>query len=272
MFELPPPADDGLFTPEVGPQSIQKHHFLRRYIDAFTTAMHQKPWAGGLHYLDLFAGAGVEFVRDAGLHWGSPLIAAQAPIQFRQLHLCEFSARKHSALADRLARFPQPTPPQLIHGDANVAVADVTRVLPPKSLSLAFLDPYGLHLDFGTLRRLGQRRVDLIIFFPDHLDALRNWEQVYQGDPDSNLDRVLGTEWLGRMHAAPRDRWAEVLGRIYVEQIRTIGYTHFAEERISLPNGRYLYKLIYCSHSSVGARIWRNVSNIKSDGQRDLFN
>ena len=41
MFDLPEPQDDGLFTPVVGPWSQHKHHFLRRYIDAFTTAQPQ---------------------------------------------------------------------------------------------------------------------------------------------------------------------------------------------------------------------------------------
>jgi hypothetical protein len=43
----------------VGPWSAAKHHFLRRYIDAFTTAMRAKGWRG-LNYIDLFASAGIE--------------------------------------------------------------------------------------------------------------------------------------------------------------------------------------------------------------------
>src|ERR1035437_11073206 len=42
-FELPEPIDDGLFTPPVGPWSRDKHHFLRRYLDAFTNSMKGKP-------------------------------------------------------------------------------------------------------------------------------------------------------------------------------------------------------------------------------------
>jgi hypothetical protein len=39
MFELQPTDDDGLHIAEVGDWSEDKHHFLRRYIDAFTTSM-----------------------------------------------------------------------------------------------------------------------------------------------------------------------------------------------------------------------------------------
>jgi hypothetical protein len=59
VFHLDPPEDDGLYIPEVGAWSADKHHFLRRYIDAFTTAMKGKKW-DGLHYIDLFASAGIE--------------------------------------------------------------------------------------------------------------------------------------------------------------------------------------------------------------------
>jgi len=268
MLELPAPEDDGLKIPVVGSWSADKHHFLRRYIDAFTTAMKSKPWSG-LHYIDLFAGAGIERIKGGNLDWGSPLIAAQAPHPFTQLHLCELSKKRHDALAARLDKIKQPNKPQLIEGDANLRVADVVAALPPRSLSLAFLDPHGLHLHYTTLQCLSQRRVDLVVSFPDHLDALRNWER-YHNDPDSNLDAVLGsTLWRAEAEKHP-ERRADLLTRIYIEQIRKLGYSAFERERISMPNGRFLYKLIFCSMHEVAATIWRRVSQRKPDGQGSL--
>jgi three-Cys-motif partner protein len=271
-FELPKPVDDGLYKDTVGPQSIDKHHFLRRYIDAFTTAMKDMPWSG-LHYIDLFAGPGISIIDTTGdLEWGSPLIAAQAPNRFTGLHLCDMGKKKIEALQARIENYNQPTPPQLLLGDANQKVHDVTKSIPIKSLSLAFLDPYGLHLNFDTLASLSSVRADLIIFFPDHLDALRNWENVYQGRPDSNLDLVLGTDaWLKAFNETARDKWAEALHDIYIQQIKKLGYKYFEDERIALPNGRYLYKLIFCSAHPMGAKIWRGISKKKPDGQLGLF-
>jgi three-Cys-motif partner protein len=254
-------------TPEVGPWSVDKHHFLRRYIDGFMTAMKKKPWKG-FHYIDLFAGAGIERIKGNGLDWGSPLIAAQSPEPFTQLHLCDIDRSKIAALTLRLKRFPQPQAPQIICGDSNVSVDEITRAIPLGTLSLAFLDPYGLHLNFKTLAKLASRRVDLIIFFPDHLDALRNWENVYQGKPDSNLDRVLGgAPWLETMLKRPREHWPEVLRKLYVERIRTLGYEHFDYERIQSREGRDLYQLIFCSCSSAGVAIWRGIAKNKPGGQ-----
>jgi len=107
QFELPEPIDEGLYIPNVGPWSRDKHHFLRRYLDAFTTAMKPKKWHS-LHYIDLFAGAGIERLEEdgkvLGLDWGSPLIAAQLPQPFDQLHLLESEDRRFQSLSDRLAQ------------------------------------------------------------------------------------------------------------------------------------------------------------------------
>jgi three-Cys-motif partner protein len=174
MSELPSPEDDGLTVPEVGEWSHDKHHFLQRSIDAFTTAMRRKRWSG-LHYVDLFAGAGIERLqRTRRLEWGSPLIAAQARFPFAGLHLCELDPERCRALSARLDRLAVCSPVQLLNDDANRAVVEVVKRIPAHALCLAFLDPYGLHLDYETLRALADRRADLVVFFPDRLDILRN--------------------------------------------------------------------------------------------------
>jgi three-Cys-motif partner protein len=264
MFDLPEPQDDGLYTPKVGAWSQHKHHFLRRYIDAFTTAMRTK-WSS-LHYIDLFASAGIERIEGGPLDWGSPLIAAQAPHRFTRMHCCELSKSSFEALSERIARFAQPQTPQLLKGDANKRVTEVVAAIPPASLSLAFLDPHGLHLHFDTVKRIATQNVDLIIFFPDHLDALRNWK-IYDENQTSNLDRVLGAQWRDEFKNAPPDGRADVLTTIYLRQLRTLGYSEFEFERISLLSGRFLYKLIFCSRAEAGGKIWRGISNKKADGQ-----
>jgi three-Cys-motif partner protein len=266
VFDLPPPSDDGLLIPDVKPWSADKHYFLRRFVDGFTTAMRDK-WPE-LHYVDLFAGAGIERVEGLGLDWGSPLIAAQAPYNFTRLHLCELDADKFRALSVRVAGFGQPQPPQLIHGDANSAVKAIVPTLPARALSLAFLDPYGLHLHYRSVAGIAARKVDLIIFFPDHLDALRNWEAYYADDPESNLDLFLGTgEWRTRKAQTPPDRWVDVLREIYEAQLRKLGYTEFEYERIRRTDGRPLYRLIFCSRDKAGGKIWRGISHRSPDGQ-----
>ena len=225
-----------------------------------------------LHYIDLFAGAGIEKIRRNFRHklaWGSPLIAAGANYPFTRLHLVEKDSERYKALCKRTGLFPQPQPPQIIQGDANICVDEVIDNIPGgRVLNLAFLDPYGLHLDFETIRKLSRRRTDLIIFFPDHLDALRNWN-IYRENPDSKLDRVLGTSQWREVFQNPRsDKWVEQLRKLYENQLRKLGYKFFEHERIHRAGKHFLYILIFCSKHDTGISLWQKVSETKPGGQR----
>lgn len=186
---------------------------------------------------------------------------------FAGLHICEKSKRSYDALKGRIEKYRPDS--QVLHGDANEKISEIVNEIPQGSLSLAFLDPYGLHLEFETLCVLAKRRTDLIIFFPDHLDALRNWEQNYLHNPDSNLDRCLGegADWRSKLEKTSQDRWAEELGNMYVKQIRSLGYSEFEYERISM-KGHPLYRLIFCAHHPLASKLWRGISRTRPDGQR----
>jgi len=268
MFQLDPPDDDGLYIPVVKEHSKDKHYFLCRYIDVFTTSMKGK-WSG-LHYIDLFAGAGIERLNGSGaLDWGSPLIAAQAHHPFTGLHLCEKNKRKHEALEHRIRRLGLDS--QILRGDANKRINEIVREVPRRTLSLAFLDPYGLHLEFETIKRLSDIRADLIIFFPDRLDALRNWERHYLRNPNSNLDRCLGSgaDWRSILDSTPQNHLAEALRELYVTQIGSLGYSEFRYQRIEA-KGHPLYVLILCSQSKIAAKLWNGISGKEPNGQRML--
>ena len=267
MFELPPPKDDGLYIPTVGRQSSDKHYFLMKYVDIFTTAMTGK-WKG-LHYIDLFAGAGIDRLRGSKeLRWGSPMIAANAPKPFDKLHLCELDPQKYQALEKRVMAIRPDS--QILKGNANEEVHNIAKEIPQGTLSLAFLDPYSLQIDFQTLEVLAAERADLIIFFPDRLDILRNWKHYYYSDPNSKLDRHLGvgSDWRPILDNAPPNNRAEVLREFYVKRLKQkLGYRYVEHERIP-SRGRPLYYLIFCSRSELGAKFWREISWKKPDGQR----
>ncbi len=269
--EMPTPEDDGLLTPSVGEHYFDKHHFLSRYIKAFTTAMRNKQW-DSLHYIDLFAGAGMARLKESGrLDWGSPLIAAHTDPPFDVLHLCEERPDMFTALKRRLEAVDFTGKLQLVPGDANERVHDIVAEIPRGSLSLAFLDPYGLHLDYETVRVLAERRCDLVVYFPDRLDALRNWKMNYHDDRRSNLDRVLGpnADWRAIFKAMPRPSYAEQLRKLYEKQLRLLGYRFLDHERI-YSRGSPIYQLVFCSRHHLGADIWRRVAKKKPDGQ-DTF-
>ncbi len=269
---LPDPGDDGLLIRTVGPWSKDKHHFLWRYINAFTSAMSGKPQFEGLHYIDLFAGAGIERLRGGGLEWGSPLLAAMSPRQFAGLHVCELDVGYASALSERLKRLPQPSPPRVHVGDANVLVHQLLANVPRRALSLAFVDPCQLsQLKFDTLRALAQRRTDIVVFFPDYTDALRALS-IYRSDPESALSQYLGTrEWEAEIERVSPQNRAAALVEVFKRQLRSLDYCSFEEERIFREDSRRLYKLVFASKDPTGGRIWSNVAKTKPDKQGRLF-
>jgi three-Cys-motif partner protein len=267
MPNVPQPENDGLIAPVVGPQSGEKHYFLKRYIDIFTKSMKSK-WS--LHFVDLFAGAGIEQSKGSEtLHWGSPMLAAQARYPFDGLHFCELDKDKCDALRTRVNRYRPDA--QILNGDANEQVENIAKVIPPRrALSLAFFDPYGLQLDFRTLETVANLKADLIIFFPDRLDILRNWRQYYYDNPDSKLDRYLGADsnWRAVLDSTPASRRTEALKALYRDRLKErLHYSIVEHERIPT-GGRPLYYLVFCSRSDLGEKFWREISRKKPDGQR----
>jgi len=113
---------------------------------------------------------------------------------------------------------------------------------------------------------LSQYRADLIIFFPDYIDALRNWER----DRD-RIDRSLGTEkWHEEFGKNPPDHRADILNKIYIKQIESLGYPHYSSIRIARSEGQFLYKLIFFSKHKLGVDLWEKVSHKEADGQRQF--
>lgn len=267
---VPPPLDDGLLIAEVGPQSRDKHYFLRRYLYAFMTSMKNKRWSS-LHYIDLFAGAGIERVdSDGALEWGSPLIAAQIDPPFTAMHLCEVDRAKCDALQIRIQQLGADSRSFITCGDANIVVHTIIQRIPSDALSIAFLDPYGLQLRYETLEVLAARRCDLVIFFPDYLDATRNAEINYREQAGSNLDHVLGpgADWRRLLQDRPRSAFAEGLRELYSTQIQKLGYKPPEMERIALAQGARLYMLMFFSKDDFAIGLWQRTARTKPGGQR----
>jgi three-Cys-motif partner protein len=260
---------DGLLIREVGPWSKDKHFALMRYIDAVTTAMRDK---FELHYVDPFAGPGRCAIRETEEEIeGSPLIAAGLRFPFDRLHLCDLDPKAVEALTKRLENKALPLEPQILCGDANDLVHEVLKEIPDRrTLTIGFLDPTGLHLHYETVRRLGSIRSDLIIYFPDFVDANRNAETVYASQSQSSLDLVLGegNQWREHVLAQPFEKRPECLRRLYVSQLRKLGWKYFDYQRVGTEKNQPLYVLVYCSKSQFASKLWNRTHLVDTKRQR----
>lgn len=265
------PVDDGLPIPIVGGWSRRKYHFLGRYLDAFTTAMKDK-WRE-LHYIDLFAGAGIaRFEASQELAFSSAMLAGRVRYPFTQLHLCDADPSNTRALAVRLKDSRCPSPPRIVTGDANAHISYLLAGVPSRgALCITFADPFGLHLDFETVREIATRQSDLIVLVADNMDALRNWATYYVDNPESNLDRFMGQPgWRDVLRSAPSDRIAKSIRSMYQTQLEGLQYKYFDSISVQNRSGRDIYSLMYASRSEAGIKIWRGISMKDEGGQMSL--
>jgi three-Cys-motif partner protein len=268
--------DDGLpVRDDAGPWTEDKLFFWSRYIDITTIAMVGSPkWLEGLVYVDLFAGPGVCVLSESQRRIpGSPLIAAHAPKPFRKILVCE----RDPVLADACLRRLQATEArkhcQVFVGDCNDHIDDIVRAIPKGTLTLAFIDPTGLHASFETVAKLAHcGRVDMLILFADGHDIVRNVKLYEEQGDNSNLDRFLGPDSRWREHwhnlasrTAPsvRDMFAD----LYKKQLQNhLHYKVFGEETMKF-RGRAIYRLIYASKHELGLEFWEKISRKSSSGQ-----
>lgn len=272
-------ADDGLTTRESGFWAKEKLWIWHLYVTITTNAMVGNPnWPGGINYIDLFAGPGICCDRDSGSRFpGSPLIAANTRKPFGQILLCEKSEENAAALRTRMDQTPAAERYRIFVNDCNEAISDIRAAIPEHSLSIAFIDPTGLHVKLETLKTLSAgRNVDLLILFPDDVDVIRNVEAYYLPTIDSNLDRVLGADsgWqeeYRRLGSCDSAKLRRLFGKIYAKQLkRHAGYRVFDAIQIRGKNRRPLYRLIYASRHRRGLDFFQKAKERTISGQRLL--
>lgn len=271
-------VDDGLKVRECGPWTEDKLWFWNTYIDITTSSMvgHHK-WTDGVAYVDLFAGPGICVIKETGKRLpGSPLIAAHAPKPFDVMRFVEFDSTLASALEQRLANTAVANRCKVLRGDCNACISEIVADLPPRALTLAFVDPEGLDVRFETLVTLAdKRRVDLLLLFADAYDVVRNVDR-YEQDCNSKLDRMLGPDsnWRDHWRALQNRDGTNVrklFGEIMQHQLqRHLGYKLFRELPIDSRRGP-MYRLIYASRSEKGVEFWDKATRRTRVGEWKLW-
>ncbi len=151
------------------------------------------------------------------------------------------------------------------------------RLIPDKSLTLAFIDPKGLDAKFTTIATLTRgRNVDVVVLFADAYDIPRNMEPHYRKNQNSKLDQVLGPNsgWRERLERLPSPNPTNkrrLFREIYEEQLRKhLGYTHFRQKVIEFRYGP-IYTLLYASRHPLGLKFWDIALGKDVHGQQRLF-
>jgi len=270
--------DDGLPVRDVGVWSEDKLYFWHRYVQITTTAMVGKSTWSSINYIDLFSGPGVCRVEVTGKRLpGSPLIAAYATKPFSKIIACELDPVLASACRKRLDNSPAKEQVVVFEGDCNLHVNEIVQLIPKRSLTLAFIDPEALHVQFNTVKQIAScGAVDLLILVADAFDISRNVDKYYFNNQQSKLDYFLGhdsnwrNDW-GKLDNRTSENVHNLFYEVYKRQLNSIGYTSFGEQRISGPSGP-LYRLVYASKNDRGLDFWNKAKKRDRKGQDSLFN
>jgi three-Cys-motif partner protein len=191
---------------KIGYWSKIKLDIIRDYAKAYSTILAGQKNPRFHHvYVDAFAGAGVHLSKTTGAKLeGSPLIAVNTQPPFKEYHFIDLDGLKVNKL---LSTFGMRPDVHIHEGDCNEIL--LKEVLPKirwerYQRGLCLLDPYGLHLDWGVIRKIGQMKsIDMFLNFPI-ADMNRN---VFWRNPEG-----VAEDDIARMNAFWGDEsWREIV-------------------------------------------------------------
>jgi three-Cys-motif partner protein len=270
--EPPAIASDALPARPTGPWVLDKKHYLERYLDIFSRGVARK-WAGKLSYVDLFSGPGRSIIRGSQEEVeGSPLISLK--YNFAKYVFVDVP-EVLSSLQRRLTRHPKLAQISLIEGDCNTVIKEVLKELPSNHLTLAFIDPTGLQIQFSTIKRLvHNRKVDLLMTIQFGMGIRMNLPLYAQTEGAALSDFLGNAGWREDLQAggSPSQIARRILNR-YVQQLRDLGYGTVQDREIEIRSDEsnlLLYFMVLASRHPLGKDFWRKATQIGPSGQRLL--
>ncbi len=194
-----------------GSWTKDKLKILRRYLDAYTTALKEQPF--NLIYVDAFAGEGSwrpgqEYDKDYGefrsLRRGSPQIALEIQDKaFDRFLLIEQDHQRSVSLRELRSEFPNRNI-EVVNGDANTELPRFCGKLRDFDRAVVFLDPFATEVAWETVAAIARtKKIDCWILFP--LMAITRMMPNKSEPPPAlakHLDRVFGS----------REHWQSLYG------------------------------------------------------------
>ncbi len=274
------PEDDGLPCSDVGAWAEDKYTLLALYDKLFSTGM-KKKWNTRV-YLDLYSGPGLARVRGTNrILVGSPLLALGVPDPFDKYIFCESDPGRLSALQQRVRRLFPGANVNFVLGDCNEKIDEICANIPPYSrehgvLSFCFVDPYGISINFSTVRKLSSYLLDFLFLLAVQMDANRNLDHYLDQD-NHRIDEFLDLpDWRERWKIAEGQgtSFPRYLAEEYSGQMEKLRYLpvpwHKMKQVRSDEKNLPLYRLALFSRHPLAYQFWDEVLRYSSD-QRALF-
>ena len=265
-------ASDQLPARLTGQWVHDKKYYLERYLTTVSRGVGAK-WNGCISYIDLFSGPGKSIIRGTGEEVdGSPLIALKHDFSD---YVFVDTAEVISVLKKRVAAHAKLAQIHFIEGDCNEVIHDAVAKLPPDHLTLAFIDPTGLQIQFKTIGRLVQnRKVDLLMTIQFGMGIRMNLPQYIQTQGAALTGFLGNADWRTDLEqgGSISQMALRVVAR-YMNQLEKLGYIVVRDCEVPIHSDQtnsLLYYMVLASRHPRGDDLWRKITKVRSSGQRVL--
>lgn len=262
--------DDGYYLPEIGAHSLEKLGRHDYYARIFSKAMAGK-WTHRV-YIGLYAGAGRARVTKTGeVVETSALSVVRQEVPFTKHIFVDSDPRCIEALRNRIDALDRDLDVTLIQKPVNEAVPDILAAMPrfdaaagEKMLSLCFVDPFRLDLNFDVIRRLSRYRMDFLVMLPLGFDLRRNLRRYLENEEDDRVARLIDDpDWRAEWRALrqPDRYFVRFALRKFDEAMESLGYRRREmKDTVSIKvsgMGVYLYSLALYTKHPLAEKFWK---------------
>lgn len=277
----------------IGCWSEEKLNLLAQYLKAYSDIMNNqktsnnprgKPWLQAYYYIDAFAGSIRPRAKEDEQRYidGSPLRALQTEPQFDAYWFIDISPQR----VERVERLREEFPSHSIEiwqGNCNeILCNEIVARIPyhSKKRAFVFLDPYGLQVDWETIRELANTRTcDIFINFSVMgVTRLLPRDKSPESEVIEQLSKVMGsTDWIDQIYQPPahvqlslfpvdqepaisrESIRAEWLAKLYTEQLGSL-FSHVSRP-VLMKNSTnsVLYALCLASHNQTAVKITNDI-------------
>lgn len=280
----------------IGKWSEEKLDLLAKYLKAYSVIMdnQKKTWLRAYYYIDAFAGSVRPRAKEDEQRYidGSPLRALQTNPQFDGYWFVDVSPRRVNRVQELCSQFPEYAI-NVRQGNCNEVLCN--EIIPQISYSskrraFVFLDPYGLQVNWQTVKELAHTRTcDVFVNF-SVMGVTRLLPRDQNPEPEviEQLSQVMGsTDWITQIYrktpatqldifgnsAEPmlsRDTiQAEWLASLYAKQLQSL-FPHVSRPVLMRNStNSVLYALCLASHNKTATKITNDIFS-RYERLRDL--
>lgn len=267
----------------IGQWSEEKLDLLAKYLKAYSVIMNEqkKSWLRAYYYIDAFAGSIRPRAKEDEQRYidGSPLRALQTEPRFDAFWFIDISPQRVERVEKLREDFPDRTI-EIRQGNCNeILCSEIIPRIPytSKTRALVFLDPYGLQVDWDSIRKLAATRTcDIFINFSVMgVTRLLPRDQRPSSDVEEQLSKVMGsTDWIDQIYQPPAQLSlfadlepalsretlrAEWLASLYTQQLGSLFSNVSKPVLMKNSTNSVLYALCLASHNKTAVKITNDI-------------